>query len=266
MKINFKLAFKLNFIILKKLFNYVSKNFYKLIKLYYNNNMKTKEKILSSTVHSELKKIFPSPVCELNFVDDYTLMVSVILSAQCTDKRVNSVTPILFSKYPSFQALKDADIKEVEKIIYPCGFYKNKAKSIINASKDVCYRFSGKLPSNLADLTSLSGVGRKTANVLISNLFNKPAIAVDTHVFRVSNRLGIANAKNVLECEMQLQENIDKNLWSEMHHLMVLFGRYICKARSPLCQKCSLAHLCKFYAQSIKNEEDKKEKNIQERK
>ena len=207
--------------------------------------MKAKDK--SKIVYSELCLYFPDAKCELNFKDDYTLMVSVILSAQCTDKRVNLVTKDLFAKYPNFSSLANAEIVDVENIIRPCGFFKNKAKNIVNASKKVVLHYAGKLPDTMEDLVTLDGVGRKTANVLLSNIFNKPSIAVDTHVFRVSNRIGLAKADNVYDCEMQLQKNIEKSKWSEMHHLLVLFGRYVCKARKPECSKCNLKGICGEY-------------------
>lgn len=207
--------------------------------------MKAKDK--SKIVYAELKNYFPSAKCELDFKDDYTLMVAVILSAQCTDKRVNLVTKELFEKYPNFLCLSNAKLDDVEEIIKPCGFFKNKAKNIVNACKKVIMLYDGKLPCTMEELTTLDGVGRKTANVLLSNLFNVPSIAVDTHVFRVSNRLGLAKASNVLDCEKQLQKNIEKSKWSEMHHLMVLFGRYVCKARKPYCDKCYLKEICEEY-------------------
>ena len=200
---------------------------------------------LSDLVYLELKKIFPNAMCELNFTSDYELMVAVILSAQCTDARVNTVTPILFKKYPTFKDLSRADILDVEEIIKPCGFFHNKAKNIIEASKQVCENFGGKLPNKMEDLITLAGVGRKTANVLLSNVFQTPSIAVDTHVFRVSNRIGLSKSGDVFTCERQLMNSIRKENWSEMHHLLVLFGRYHCKARKPACEKCPLKNVCK---------------------
>lgn len=195
----------------------------------------------------KLSQEFPNAKCELTFHDDYTLLVAVVLSAQCTDKRVNQVTPKLFEKYPNFKNMADALIEDIEYIVKPCGFYRIKAKNIINSCKMIMQNFGGKLPREMKDLLSLPGVGRKTANVLLSNLFQVPAIAVDTHVFRVSNKLGIVTAKNVKVCEMMLQEFFDKSLWSTTHHLLVLHGRYICKARSPKCDKCNLKEECKEY-------------------
>lgn len=200
---------------------------------------------LSDLVYKELKSLFGDGRCELSFKNDYELMIAVVLSAQCTDKRVNEVTPKLFDKYPSFEALANANLLDVEEIIKPCGFFHNKAKNIIEASKQVCDNFNCKLPNNLEELTTLAGVGRKTANVLLSNIYKVPAIAVDTHVFRVSNRLGLSKSADVLTCEKQLMKNIRKENWSEMHHLLVLFGRYYCKARGPKCDTCVFASICK---------------------
>ena len=203
------------------------------------------EKVLE--IYRLLKEEFGEGKCELDFYDDYSLMVAVILSAQCTDKRVNQVTKTLFNKYPNFNSLANAKKEEVEKIIMPCGFYNVKSKNIISASQKVVHDYNSVLPNNMDELLRLPGVGRKTANVLLSNIYNIPSIAVDTHVFRVSNRLGLVHAKNVYDCELQLQKILDKEIWSEMHHLLVLFGRYICKARKPSCEKCSLKNICEEY-------------------
>ncbi|MBQ8749173.1 MAG: endonuclease III [Clostridia bacterium] len=198
-------------------------------------------------VTSELQKIFVDAKCELDYKDPYTLLVAVILSAQCTDKRVNLVTPTLFASYPNVYAMANAEQADIERIIHSCGFYRNKAKSIIECSKDIIAKHNGEVPNTLEELVELRGVGRKTANVVLSTIFNVPAIAVDTHVFRVSNRLGLANAKTPEECEKQLMENLPKELWSKMHQLLVLFGRYNCKSKNPSCESCSLKGICKEY-------------------
>ncbi len=204
--------------------------------------MKAKEKAI--VVKQRLDKLFPDSACELNFTNTFELLISVILSARCTDKRVNQITPNLFKIYPLPKDLAKANPEDVEKLIYTCGFYKNKAKSIINASKDLVIKFNSVVPENYEDLISLAGVGRKTANVVMSVGFKKDAIAVDTHVFRVSNRLGLVKAKTPLECELALQKVVDKKDWSAFHHLLVLFGRYNCKAISPQCKTCPLADVC----------------------
>ena len=197
-----------------------------------------------------LTKLFPDAVCELNFNSPFELLIAVVLSAQCTDKRVNEVTEGLFKKYPNVQSLAKSNIEEVEEIIKPCGFFKNKAKYIISASKVLCEKFGGKVPKNREQLESLAGVGRKTANVVLSNLYNENVIAVDTHVLRVSNRLGLVNTKVPYECEKALNRIFKEDL-KQLHHRMVLFGRYYCKARNPKCESCELKGICKYYKQKI---------------
>lgn len=193
-----------------------------------------------------LDELFPEPACELKFNSKFELLVSVILSAQCTDKRVNMVTSELFKKYNTPKDFAGLKQEELEKEIKTCGFYHNKAKNIISCSKDILERFNGNVPNNVDDLMSLAGVGKKTANVVFSVGFGGDAIAVDTHVFRVSNRLGI-KSKNPLECEAKLQKLVPKQNWSKVHHQMVLFGRYFCKAIKPNCKECELAEICEYY-------------------
>jgi len=194
-----------------------------------------------------LNELFPEPYCELNFNSNFELLVSVILSAQCTDKRVNETTKVLYQKYNTPQQFANLDQKELENFIKPCGFYHNKAKNIISASKDIVEKFNGKVPSNVVELMSLAGVGKKTANVVYSVAFGGDAIAVDTHVLRVSNRLGLVNTKNPLRCEESLMKKFPKKLWTRLHYQMVLFGRYKCKAIKPLCEECKLQNVCKYY-------------------
>ena len=192
-----------------------------------------------------LDKLFPNPECELNFNNVFELLVAVILSAQCTDKRVNQVTSSLFKKYKAPKDFAYANKEDLENDIKSCGFYHNKAKNIISASKDIIEKFNGQVPSNIDDLMSLAGVGKKTANVVYAVGFGGDAIAVDTHVFRVSNRLGIIS-KNPLDCEIKLQKLIPKQKWSSVHHQLVLFGRYFCKAIKPMCANCELFDICKY--------------------
>ena len=193
-----------------------------------------------------LDELFPEPACELKFNSKYELLVSVILSAQCTDKRVNMVTSELFKKYNTPKDFANLKQEKIKKEIKTCGFYHNKAKNIISCSKDILERFNGNVPNNVDDLMSLAGVGKKTANVVFSVGFGGDAIAVDTHVFRVSNRLGI-KSKNPLECEAKLQKLVPKQNWSKVHHQMVLFGRYNCKAIKPNCKECELVNICEYY-------------------
>lgn len=202
-------------------------------------------------IYDFLKSKFPDVKCELKYKDNYQLLISVILSAQCTDKRVNMITPTLFLKYPTVQEMAKANLKALENEIKSCGLYRNKAKNIIAASKQIVEKYGGEVPSNFDDLTTLSGVGKKTANVVISVGFGGDAIAVDTHVFRVSKRLGLADAKTPDKVGDQLEKVIDKNLWSEAHYLFVLFGRYICKAQRPLCEECKLKDICNYYKEII---------------
>lgn len=197
-------------------------------------------------IYNLLYKRFGEASCELNFKNNYELIVAVILSARCTDKRVNIVTKELFEKYPTVLSLANADINELEKYIYSCGFYKNKAKSLIKMANDVINKFNGIVPGEFEQLVQLAGVGRKTANVVLSVGFSKQAIAVDTHVFRLSNRLGIAKSKTPLNCEIALQKVVDKSRWSQFHHYLVLFGRYVCKSQNPNCKDCELSLYCDY--------------------
>lgn len=201
----------------------------------------------ATKIYSYLKEKFPEPMCELNFKDRYQLLVSVILSAQCTDKRVNIVTKDLFKKYPTAETMAKANLEELEQEIKPCGFYHNKAKNILSACQKIVSDFDGEVPEDYDKLLSLPGVGRKTANVITSAGFGGDAIAVDTHVFRVSRRLGLASGNTPEKVEQELMKALDKNVWSESHFLMVLFGRYVCKAQRPLCEECGLKEYCKHY-------------------
>ena len=199
-----------------------------------------------------LNELYPNPKCELNYNKDYELLIAVVLSAQTTDKRVNKVTSVLFSKYPSLKALKEADIKDIEEIIKEIGTFRKKAifvKEIATYLVDNC---GGKVPNDRKVLENMSGVGRKTANVVLSNLFDEPAIAVDTHVSRVSKRLGLASKNDdVTQIEKKLMKKLDKSIWSRTHHQLVLFGRYNCKALKPECKNCKLIDICKEKKKNI---------------
>ena len=194
-------------------------------------------------IEETLDKFFPSPSCELKFNSNFELLVAVVLSAQCTDKRVNEVTEKLFKKWNTPEDFANLSPQQLEKEIYSLGFYHNKAKNIINASRDIVEKFGGNVPDNLEDLCTLAGVGRKTASVIMSVAFGKPAFAVDTHVFRVANRLGIGG-KDVLECEASLKKKFKEEEWAKRHLQMVLFGRHHCKARNPNCENCPLKNRC----------------------
>ncbi len=182
----------------------------------------------------------------LNFNSEYELLVAVILSAQCTDERVNKVTKILFESYNSPSKMLTLSVDELSKIILPCGLNNSKAKHILTASKSIIDNFNGKVPNNLEDLRTLAGVGRKTANVVYSVAFGGDAIAVDTHVQRVSNRIGLAKSSNPLTTEKQLMKRIDKNMWSKSHHYLIYHGRRVCTARSPKCSECVLGAECEY--------------------
>ena len=198
-----------------------------------------------------LKSIYKNPKSELLFENSFELIVAVVLSAQCTDKRVNMVTRKLFEVCKTPKQLDEISISQLEEIIKPCGFYHNKAKNLKAMAHDLVVRFNGTVPSNKNDLKSLAGVGEKTANVVLIAGFNTPAIPVDTHMFRVSNRLGLANHKTVDGTQKQLEKVIPKDYWIDGHHAIILHGRYVCKARKPDCENCGLKKWCKYYEQEI---------------
>ena len=192
-----------------------------------------------------LDELFPNPKCELIYHNDYELLISIVLSAQSTDKRVNSCTLILFNKYKSLKALKEADLSDIESIIRPIGSYRKKASYIKDIATIVVDEYNGIVPKDREKLIKLPGVGRKTINVFLSEYYNEPAIAVDTHVERVSKRLGIALKKdNVLSIEKKLMKKFPKEEWGRRHLQLVLFGRYFCKAIKPECSNCKLIDKC----------------------
>ncbi len=197
-----------------------------------------------------LAKDFPSPKSELHFENAFQLLVAVILSAQCTDKRVNLITPALFACAPDAKSMAAMPVERLEQLIHSCGFYHSKARYLKEMSQDLLDRFDGQVPDSIEQLRTLAGVGRKTANVVYAVAFGGQAIAVDTHVFRVSNRLGIVDAKNVLDTEKQLMQAIPQYMWADSHHYLLLHGRYVCKAQRPLCNRCSVRDLCKTYAEN----------------
>lgn len=202
--------------------------------------MKT-ERILDT-----LNEMFPNAECELIHRNPFELAVAVVLSAQATDVSVNKVTPALFEKYPTPEAMAQAELKEIEDCIRTIGLYHNKAKSIQAMSKRLVSDFHGEMPSTMEELLTLPGVGRKSANVILSVCFNVPAIAVDTHVERISKRLGLAQKKDdVYTVEKKLMKKIEQSQWSHAHHLFIFFGRYFCKAKNPMCTNCSLQDICK---------------------
>lgn len=202
----------------------------------------TKDKILG-----ELQRLYPDARPALEYKSPYELLVAVILSAQCTDERVNKVTEVLFREHNTPQKILALSQEELEKYIYSCGFYHNKAAHILSASRDIVEKFGGEVPSAHEDLKKLAGVGQKTANVVYAVAFGGDAIAVDTHVFRVSNRLGLAHANTPEKTELQLNEAIPKKLWSKAHHWLIYHGRRVCHSQKPDCVNCTLKDMCEFY-------------------
>jgi endonuclease-3 len=201
------------------------------------------------------QKIFPEAETELNYGSPFELLVSVILSAQCTDKRVNLITPALFEKYPDAEAMSKAKPEDIFKFIKSCTYPNNKAKHLAGMSRMLVSDFGGIVPSEPFLLQRLPGVGRKSANVVASVVYNKPVMAVDTHVFRVANRLGLVkNAKTPLSVELQLTAHIPPELVHQAHHWLIFHGRYTCIARKPLCGECGLSVFCDYY----KNNKDKR--------
>lgn len=195
-----------------------------------------------------LDELYPNAICALQYHKDYELLLAVVMSAQTTDARVNSVTPTLFAKYPTLEDLKNANVTDIEKIIEPIGTFHKKAVFIQEISKQLLEKSNGIVPNDRLFLESLPGVGRKTANVVLSVLYDVPAIAVDTHVERVSKRLGLAKATDTpRQVEEQLMAKLPKKIWSKTHHQMVFFGRYQCKAIHPNCETCKMQSLCSYY-------------------
>ena len=209
-------------------------------------------KQLFQNVISRFQITMPVAQTELHYRTPYELLVAVVLSAQCTDKRVNMITPAFFERFPTVGMLADATGDEVFDLIRSCSYPNNKTKHLCGLAKALVDNYGGEVPDSVDELIKLPGVGRKTANVIASVIFNQPTIAVDTHVFRVSGRIGLTlNAKNPLEAEKQLTHHIPENLRSIAHHWLILHGRYVCTARSPKCNECILAELCKYYANHL---------------
>lgn len=205
-----------------------------------------------------LKEDYPDAKCELNHESPFQLLVATILSAQTTDKKVNEVTETLFRDYPDLDAFLTLSVEELEERIKQIGLYRSKAKNLVMMCNQLKEKFNGEVPKTMEEITSLAGAGRKTANVVLSNAFGVPSIAVDTHVFRVSNRLALADSENVLEVEKQLQKELPKKEWSLTHHLLIFHGRRCCIARNPKCEICNLTKYCKYYKEVKKKEVKKK--------
>ncbi|MZP30212.1 endonuclease III [Heliobacterium undosum] len=189
--------------------------------------------------------MYPDARCALNFRNPFELLIATMLAAQATDKSVNRVTPALFAKAPTPEAMLLLTQEELEDLIKSIGLYRNKARNILAACRTLVEKHGGQIPSYREGLEELPGVGRKTANVVLAEAFQEPAIAVDTHVFRVSNRLGLAQAKDVVKTEQELMNNIPRNLWAKAHHWLIFHGRQVCHARKPACADCRLAERCR---------------------
>jgi endonuclease-3 len=197
-------------------------------------------------VIAALKEAYPEPVCALHYEKDYELMIAVRLSAQCTDERVNQVTPALFAAYPTLESFARARVEDVEELVHSCGFYKHKARDIVAACGQLIERFHGRVPDRMEDLLSLPGVGRKTANLLLGDLYKQPAVVCDTHCIRICERLGLSQGKDPEKVEQQLRKILPPEESSDFCHRIVLFGRDTCIARSPKCEGCPLRPWCKF--------------------
>ena len=200
-----------------------------------------------TNILSALKELYPDALCALHFGKDYELMIAVRLSAQCTDARVNLVTPALFAKYPTLESFAAADVGDVEELVRSCGFYKHKARDIVLACQMLLSDFHGRVPDNMEDLLKLPGVGRKTANLLLGDIYHKEAYVCDTHCIRICGKLGLSQGKDPQKVEMQLRKVIPPEESSDFCHRIVLHGRAVCTARNPKCSQCTLAPFCDFF-------------------
>ena len=200
-----------------------------------------------TNILAALKELYPDALCALHFGKDYELMIAVRLSAQCTDARVNLVTPALFAKYPTLEAFAAADVGDVEEMVHSCGFYKHKARDIVLSCQMLLSDYQGRVPDNMEDLLKLPGVGRKTANLLLGDIYHKEAYVCDTHCIRICGKLGLSQGKDPQKVEMQLRKVIPPEESSDFCHRIVLHGRAVCTARSPKCSQCTLAPFCDFF-------------------
>ncbi len=203
------------------------------------------EKQRAAAATEALKKEYPEAVCSLDYTDPLQLLVATRLSAQCTDARVNLVTPELFEKYPDVNAFANAELTDVESIVRPCGFFHTKAADIIEMSRQIIERFDGRVPDNIDDLISLQGVGRKTANLIVGDIYGKPAVVADTHLIRITNLLGLVATKDPKKVEFKLKELLDPAESNDFCHRCVLHGRAVCVARRPACEKCCMYEFCR---------------------
>ena len=193
---------------------------------------------------SRLEEVYPEAKCSLSYSEPYQLLIATRLSAQCTDARVNTVTPELFSRFPSLEALADAELSAVEEIIKPCGLFRTKAKSIVGLCRELISRYGGEVPDSMEELLTLPGIGRKTANLILGDVFGRPAVVCDTHCMRICERLGLSTGRDAYKVELRLREVLPMVRASDFCHRLVMFGRQTCTARKPVCGSCPLSDLC----------------------
>lgn len=204
--------------------------------------MRKKERVIETV--ERLENLYPEAICSLVYEDAFQLLIATRLSAQCTDKRVNMVTPDLFKEFPTAEKMANGDIKRVEELIKTCGLYKTKAKDLVGIGKMIVEKFGGKVPDNIEELTTLPGVGRKTANLVCGDIYKKPAVVTDTHFIRICNRLGFVDTKNPLSVENAMRKLLPPEKSNDFCHRTVLFGRDVCIARNPKCDTCILNDIC----------------------
>ena len=209
-----------------------------------------KKQEIADLACAELEKLYPGAQCTLDYGEPYQLMMATRLAAQCTDARVNVVTKTLFKKYPTLQAFADADLAELEQDVNPCGFFRAKANDIVSMSRMLIEKYDSKVPDTIEELIKLPGVGRKTANLILGDVFGKPAVVTDTHCIRISGRLGLTSNKEPAKVEKDLVKLLPPETSSDFCHRTVQFGRDICRARSPKCGECPLNYFCRYYAQN----------------
>ena len=204
---------------------------------------------IATRANEELKKLYPDAVCSLVASDPFQLLVATRLSAQCTDARVNLVTPALFEKYPTIEAFAEADISDVEVLIHSCGFFRQKAKDIVGTANEILIRYDGRVPDTIEELVTLPGVGRKTANLIVGDVYKKPAVVADTHLIRISNRLGLVSTKDPHKVELEMKKLLPADESNDFCHRAVLHGRALCDSRKPLCSQCPLSEFCDYARQ-----------------
>lgn len=209
------------------------------------SNYSPKER--ASLAVDALKKEYPGAVCSLVYTEPLQLLIATRLAAQCTDARVNMVTPALFKKYKTAESFAHAEVSDVENFIKSCGLYKTKARDIVKMAQQLCENFGGEVPSTIEELTTLAGIGRKTANLVVGDIFHKPAVVVDTHCIRITSRLGFHNIKDAKKIEFILRDVLDPEESNDFCHRLVLHGRAVCTARNPKCEKCCMRDFCEFY-------------------